>query len=81
MRLKRYWLFTGAEYYPSGGMKDFKGSFESVGEAIAHLQIVKTSRSIEWYQILDSFEGKVVQNVGDIPYHLVDDEQVWDFIT
>ena len=34
---KRYLLFAGDMYYPSGGMKDFEGAFDSVQEAIDSL--------------------------------------------
>lgn len=27
--MKRYWLFTFPNYYPSGGFLDFKGDFDS----------------------------------------------------
>lgn len=30
--LKRFWLFSGLNYYPGGGMKDFKGCFDTKEE-------------------------------------------------
>lgn len=32
--MKPYLLFAGMNYYPSGGMGDFQGDFDSVDEAI-----------------------------------------------
>lgn len=32
-----YWLFAGANYYPSGGMGDFVGAFQSLHDAVAFL--------------------------------------------
>ena len=34
-KLKRYLLFAGDYYYPSGGMNDFVDSFDSIEEAVA----------------------------------------------
>ena len=31
--MKRFALFAGSNYYPSGGWADFEGSFDSVEEA------------------------------------------------
>lgn len=31
--MKRYLTFIGAIYYPSGGMDDFKGDFDTIEEA------------------------------------------------
>lgn len=35
--MKRYLAFAGSTYYPSGGMNDFIGSFDTVDEAIAEI--------------------------------------------
>lgn len=32
--MKRYLLFKGVDYYPSGGWEDFKGDYDSVDEII-----------------------------------------------
>ena len=31
--MKQYLLFAGSFYYPSGGIKDFKGDFDSIVDA------------------------------------------------
>lgn len=36
--MKHYLLFAGSNYYPSGGMQDYKGDFDSVEEAITHFK-------------------------------------------
>lgn len=33
--MKRFWLFAPSAFYPYGGMEDFYGDYDSVGEAIA----------------------------------------------
>ena len=52
MSFKRYWLFGGDNYYPSGGLYDFKKTFSTDQEAkdFALLQ------GYEWFQIFDSLE-------------------------
>jgi hypothetical protein len=51
--MKRYLLFTGNQYYPSGGWSDFKGSFDTVEEAL-----IETRG--DWWHIVDSEIGTVV---------------------
>jgi hypothetical protein len=31
--MKRYWLFEQQQYYPNGGMLDFKGDFDTLEDA------------------------------------------------
>lgn len=51
----RYWLFTGVQYYPCGGMSDFKGTYNSVEDAKNALDDVD-----EWHEVLDSATGEIV---------------------
>jgi hypothetical protein len=49
--MKRFLLFKGDNYYPSGGMDDFQGDFDTREEA---LQAAGTwDRSWQWVQIYD----------------------------
>ena len=34
----QYWVFVWENYYPSGGMNDFKAAFDKVAEASAFLR-------------------------------------------
>lgn len=55
--MNRYWLFSGQNYYPSGGMEDFKESsdrLEHVKEYITKLEYG------EWAHIYDMHESKIV---------------------
>ena len=36
--MKRYLTFIGAIYYPSGGMDDFKGDFDTIEEAQSFIE-------------------------------------------
>ncbi len=49
--MKRYMLFAGYEYYPSGGMGDFVGYFDTMSEAVQHIQ------NVEWWHVLDTQRG------------------------
>lgn len=54
--MKRYLLFAGDRYYPAGGWQDFKGSFDSLTEAI-----LAAVNSFEWWHVVDGYSGKVVE--------------------
>lgn len=53
--MKRYLLFAGAIYYPAGGWDDFKGSFDTVLDA---LEAVKSHT--DWHHVVDSITGERV---------------------
>ena len=55
--MKRYLLFAGDIYYPSGGWDDFKDSFDGVAEAIAALGA--GDRRYAWFHVVDSQTGKI----------------------
>lgn len=60
MTMKRYALFAGSSYYPSGGWKDFVGSFDTAMEARVP-GIVGYSESYDWYHIIDLRTGEEVK--------------------
>jgi len=45
--MKRYMLFAGDHYYPSGGMNDFKGTFDTVLEAVMRIG------DNDWWHVYD----------------------------
>lgn len=56
--MKRFWLFQGDDYYPSGGMGDFCGDFDSVEEA---KELAGSSFfDDQWSQVFDCEAMKVV---------------------
>jgi hypothetical protein len=59
--MKRYWLFFWDTYYPSGGMNDFLGSFDSVEEAKNHLTREK-DMVLAHYEILDRDTMEIVES-------------------
>jgi hypothetical protein len=58
--MKQYLVFAGSDYYPSGGWKDFKGSFDSIDEAKKFLN-TEELRSYDWWQIVDTTTQEVVE--------------------
>lgn len=55
--MKRYLLFTGDNYYPSGGWDDFVDSFDSLPDALAALGA--HGRKMDWFHVVDSHTGKM----------------------
>jgi len=53
--MKRYFLFGFDDLYPSGGMSDFKGDFDSIEEAIRFVREQKLKS--DNYEILDTEEN------------------------
>lgn len=53
--LKRFALFMGDHYYPRGGWQDFKGTYETLVEAL------KENRSgSDWYHVVDLQTGEKI---------------------
>ena len=50
---KRYWLFAGETYYPSGGMEDLRGKYDTMVEA------VKAIKRADWFHVLDTKTDRV----------------------
>jgi hypothetical protein len=47
--MKRYMLFAYYRYYPAGGMNDFIDSYDTIEEALAHVnETVKYEDCEEW---------------------------------
>lgn len=62
--MKRYLLFGGEWYYPSGGWGDFVDSFDTKEQAF---EVAKSSQFsyLEWCHIIDSQTGEYVGNKSD----------------
>lgn len=57
--IKRYALFAGEDYYPAGGWKDFRGSYDTREEAEAAMQSLALD-FLEWFQIVDLQTGELI---------------------
>ena len=69
--MKRYALFAGDHYYPSGGIGDLVGSFETIEEAKAKGRDALSEFNIndynDWFHVVDlqSEDGTVVFDTKD----------------
>ena len=62
---KPYWLFVGNFYYPSGGMKDFKESYNTYEEATKEGQRFIEKEPLTWFHVLDLAKGQAIGDDGD----------------
>jgi len=58
-----FYVFTGMQYYPSGGWGDFIGTADTLDAARAHAETAADG-SDDWYQIVDASSLKVVEEGG-----------------
>jgi (2Fe-2S) ferredoxin len=61
--MKRYLLFSGDHYYPSGGWKDFCGDYDSAEEAVQYLKekcLKDYYMSGSWYHVVDTQAPKEI---------------------
>lgn len=63
--MKRFWLFEFGTYYPTGGMSDLKGTYDTAEEARENMAVGFC------IQIFDSKEQKLVKTGN-----LVDDIEI-----
>jgi hypothetical protein len=56
--LKRYALFQGLNYYPSGGWNDFVGAFDTPLEAFAY---ENKNLDRDWRQVVDLQTGVIIK--------------------
>jgi hypothetical protein len=60
--MKRYLIFAGSNYYPSGGWDDFRGSTDTLDEATS---IAKGGRH-DWWHVVDTHtETEVASDADD----------------
>lgn len=68
--MKRYLAFTGHVYYPSGGMEDFVGDFDSITEAQEAIIKEITQYRLDpdwrydWYHIYDAELKQIIEKDG-----------------
>jgi len=54
--MKRYLLFEYSDYYPSGGMNDYTGDFNSVEEAK-----IAAKKYVDWVSQIERFDADNVE--------------------
>ena len=65
--MKRYLLFAGYKYYPSGGWEDFIESFDDIQIAILRgqkLLLMEDCTEKDWWRVVDSIRGENVASGG-----------------
>lgn len=58
--MKKYLIFAGHNFYPNGGVSDFKTDASSVEEARDYL--ANSDERFNWYQIVDKDTMKIVES-------------------
>ncbi len=67
--IKRYLVFSGPHYYPGGGWRDFRGSFDT--EAYARAEARRLSRLTaageeygeKWAQVVDTRRPGIIKEL------------------
>lgn len=60
--MKQFWLFTGSNYYPQGGMQDFNSSYNTLEEAIASYKKQKEEKDsyeFAWAHVYNSKDNTI----------------------
>lgn len=67
--MKKFLLFAGAHYYPSGGWGDFRGAFDTVEDAVHATLPNETLTGLDyalqfrpdWWHVVDTTTGAIVR--------------------
>lgn len=59
--MKRYALFSGANYYPGGGWDDFVAAFDAADEATTEGLGKLKRKEDDWFQVVDLHTGERVE--------------------
>lgn len=68
-------LFTGMEYYPGGGWRDYRGRFPSIAAVRCFLYDMREDSDDVWYHIVDLAERVVVEAGRLYRYGPVNEEE------
>jgi hypothetical protein len=60
--MDRFIVFGGQDYYPCGGWRDIVGYAETIREAKAMVDVQLSTDQIEWWQIVDTGTGVIIDN-------------------
>jgi hypothetical protein len=66
--VKRYLLFGGEHYYPSGGWQDFQKDFDTLEAAQAEGAQYDANRKsiIDWWHVYDTQENRLFDRDGEL---------------
>lgn len=60
--MKRYLVFTGECYYPSGGWEDFHSDYDELSTAIQIAQNIDANHEYSWSHVVDTDSMKIIEN-------------------
>lgn len=58
--MKRFIVLAGDNFYPNG-WSDYRGSYDSLEEAVCLAKSYLESESASWYEVVDSTTAEVVK--------------------
>ena len=73
MSKPKYLLFAYYRYYPSGGLKDLRGKFESMEELMSHLS--KNYSDFSYYDYYEILNTETL-TISDFDFSLVEDREL-----
>lgn len=59
--MKRYWIFIADEYYPQGGMEDWKGEYDTIEECTIEWEMTNL-KQYKRYHILDTVNRVIIKS-------------------
>lgn len=62
--MKRYLVFRGEHYYPSGGWHDLDNTFDTLPEVLQYLHTDNCLKRSEWVHVVDITTGLQVSDYG-----------------
>jgi hypothetical protein len=69
--MSKYLLFSGDDYYPSGGWCDYSGAFPTVEAAIEAAQAanIQGFQECDWWHVVDAESREIVTSGGYKPVY------------
>ncbi len=58
--MKRYWLFGYDQYYPCGGMNDFRGDYDDLEGEDFKQKMLWVRESCDHFHVWDTVKGKEI---------------------
>ncbi len=71
--MKRYMAFSGEDFYPNGGMSDFRGSFDELDQAIERAKAdheetrYREPFTPDWAHVYDCDKNEIIWKIDDDP--------------
>lgn len=76
--MKRFILFAGCEYYPSGGAYDYIDSFDSIEDVKCCAELLKDDIGFDWAHLMDTETGNI-HEIDLETFEVADGESIENF--